>query len=75
MSMQWSTFRVDGMSCQGCANTVSAALRELDAVTGVEVDLAASGPATVRVQADRSLSVAEIAEALRDDEEFSVLPV
>ena len=72
--MELLTFRVDGMHCQGCANTVSAALRELDGVTAVAIDLAAEGPSTVRVQATRPLSVADVAHALRDDEEFSVLP-
>jgi len=69
-----STFRVEGMHCQGCANTVSAALRGIDTVTAVEVDLATSGPSLVRLQAARPVSVAEVSAALRDDEEFSVLP-
>jgi copper chaperone CopZ len=73
MSMEFSAFQVAGMSCQGCANTVSAVLGDLDGVATVEVELSATGPATVRVQAARKLTVAEVADALRDDEEFTVI--
>lgn len=71
--MESMTFQVDGLHCQGCAKTVSAVLRELDTVTGVEVDLGDGGPSTVRVRATGPLTVADIAEALRDEDEFSVV--
>ena len=40
--MEQLTFQVTGMHCQGCANTVSAALRGIDDVDGVDVDLQAA---------------------------------
>ena len=37
-----STFKVKGISCQGCVNRIQAALRRLDGVSDVRVNLAAS---------------------------------
>jgi copper chaperone len=37
-----STFKVNGISCQGCVSSIQAALRRLDGVSDVQVNLAAS---------------------------------
>ncbi len=71
--MESATFRVAGMHCQGCANTVSAALRGIESVRDVEVELTADGPALVRLYATGPISTDEVAAALGDDEEFTVL--
>lgn len=58
------TFQVTGMTCGHCAQAVTSELKALDGVTDVAVDLDAAGTSTVRVEAERSLSDAEVTAAL-----------
>jgi copper chaperone CopZ len=50
--MTEATYTVDGMSCDHCVAAVTAGLRALPGVTGVDVDLAAG---RVRVVSDAPL--------------------
>jgi copper chaperone len=65
---------VDGLTCEGCAETVTWGLAGLDGVAGVEVDVS-GGTATVtgrgdvvRVEAVRA-RIEELGFDVRDDEE------
>ena len=53
---------VEGMSCNGCATSVERALRSLDAVAEVNVDLA-SGRVTVDLAGDATAE--QLAQAVR----------
>lgn len=70
--MPRQTFAVDGLHCGGCVNTVSKALRGLDTVTAVTVDLADDGPSTVHVDSDQPLSAGQVQAALADGN-FSIV--
>lgn len=56
-----STYRVDGMTCQGCANAVTRAIKAAQPKAEVAVDLAAK---TVTV--DNSVAADAVARAVRD---------
>lgn len=64
-------FRVDGLHCQGCANTVKAALSQLEAVRSIEVEL--GEPSMVRVDSADLLTAGQVQAALNEEGEFSVL--
>jgi copper chaperone len=66
-------FRVDGLHCDGCAQTVTDALMGLPTVTAVDVDLDTKGSSTVRVDAEAPLSAAQVQSALDARGNFSVL--
>ncbi len=70
--MSTQTFSVNGLTCGHCVGHVSTELTALDGVTGVEVDLVAGGTSTVRVQADRELTDAEIAAALDEAGDYTL---
>ncbi|SCL44776.1 Copper chaperone CopZ [Micromonospora citrea] len=61
--MNTATYKVTGMTCNGCANKVKNLLSELDGVDAVEVDLAA-GRATLR--ASRGIDEARVVETLEE---------
>ena len=54
-------FNVTGMTCNGCANTVSRAVRGVEGVTSAEADFRTS---EVTVRAGRKLEAAELVSAL-----------
>lgn len=56
-----SIYRVDGMTCQGCANAVTNAIKAAAPKADVKVDLAAK---TVTV--DDALAADAVAQAVRD---------
>jgi copper chaperone CopZ len=58
-----TTYTVDGMTCGGCAATVTKAVNEVDGVSGAEVDLTTGG---VTVTSDSPLDASKIATAVRD---------
>ena len=66
-------FRVDGLHCQGCANTVKAALSQLDTVTSVDVELGDGVPSVVRVSSRDELTAGQVEAALNEEGEFTVL--
>jgi copper chaperone CopZ len=59
--MTTHTFHVTGMTCDHCVHAVTDELLALDGVDTVDVDLAT---ATVRVDAERTLTDAEVSDAL-----------
>lgn len=67
------TFSVTGLSCQNCVKHVTAALSALDGVRTVSVDLDPKGASTVHVQAARALSEDEVATALTEEGDYSLL--
>jgi copper chaperone len=66
-------FSVDGLHCQGCANTVTDVLMKLSAVTSVDVDLDTKSTSTVRVEAEPPLSAADVQAALDSEGNFTVV--
>jgi copper chaperone CopZ len=59
--MTTQTYHVTGMTCDHCVHAVTDELLALDGVDTVDVDLAT---ATVRVDAERTLTDAEVSDAL-----------
>jgi copper chaperone CopZ len=59
--MTTQTFQVTGMTCDHCVHAVTDELSALDGVHTVDIDLAT---ATVRVDAQRPLTEAEVSDAL-----------
>lgn len=72
--MAQHTFRVEGLHCQGCVNTVTAVLGGMASVTDVEIDLDTSGPSAMRIDSDHTVSVEQLQTALREVGNFSVRP-
>ena len=66
------TFQVTGMTCGHCAHAVTSELEGLDGVANVTVDLNAGGSSTVRVEADRPVSDAEISAALDEAGDYQL---
>lgn len=67
------TFSVTGLSCQNCVKHVSGALRELPGVHSVAVDLHPEGASTIRVEAAAALSDDQVAAALAQEGDYSLL--
>lgn len=60
--MESKVYRVQGMTCGGCAKHVEKALRAVEGVTGVAMDVAA-GTATVEGEAPFEVLAARVATA------------
>lgn len=58
-----TTYTVEGMTCGGCAATVTKAVNEVDGVRDADVDLTTGG---VTVTSDSPLDVAKIETAVRE---------
>ena len=58
-----TTYTVEGMTCGGCATTVTKAVIEVDGVSDADVDLATGG---VTVTSDSPLDASRIAAAVQD---------
>lgn len=56
-------FTIDGMKCNGCANTVETKVSEIPSVTAVKVDLENN---KIILDSDTSISRQEITDALAD---------
>jgi copper chaperone len=54
-------FRIDDMTCNHCASTITKAVQSLDKSAKIEIDLAAK-----RVRVDSPVGPAELAAAIRD---------
>ena len=72
--MSTQNFAVDGMTCGHCASAVTQELKALDGVTRVSVDLVADGTSAVTVEAERELTQAEVAAALDEAGDYSLVP-
>ncbi len=72
--MTQQTFAVDGLRCEGCADTVTRALLKLDGVSDVEVALQTGAPSSVHVETDRVLDPAAVQAALSASGDFRIQP-
>ena len=72
--MSTQTFQVNGMTCGHCASAVTEELEALDGVTAVDVELVAGGTSTVRVDAARELTAAEVSDALDEAGDYRLAP-
>lgn len=59
-----TTLRVEGMTCNHCVNHVTSALRAVEGVQQVEVDLQ---NASARVEHDSSTALASLLSALEEE--------
>lgn len=71
--MTEQSFSVDGLKCEGCVETVTAALTALPSVHNVSVDLNAKGTSTVRISTDVELTRDQVQAALQGEGDFSVV--
>lgn len=67
------TFSVTGLSCQSCVKHVTGALTELPGVSSVQVDLQPQGTSAVHVEASRTLGDDEVAAALAEEGNYSLV--
>ena len=72
--MSTQNFAVDGMTCGHCASAVTEEPQALDGVTDVQVALVAGGTSAVTVDATRELTPAEVAAALDEAGNYSLVP-
>jgi copper chaperone CopZ len=72
--MSTQNFAVDGMTCGHCASAVTEELKALDGVSDVRVALVAGGTSAVTVDATRELTPAEVAAALDEAGNYSLVP-
>ena len=72
--MSTQNFAVDGMTCGHCASAVTEELQALAGVTDVQVALVAGGTSAVTVDATRELTPAEVAAALDEAGNYSLVP-
>lgn len=71
--MSTQNFSVDGMTCGHCASAVTQELKAVEGVTQVTVDLVAGGTSAVTVEAERELTPAEVAAALDEAGNYSLV--
>ena len=62
--MTTTTYKVTGMTCEHCANAVTAEVTALDGVRAVQVQLVPDGVSTLTVTSAAQLPEAELVEAL-----------
>ena len=72
--MSTQNFAVAGMTCGHCASAVTEELEALDGVSNVQVALVAGGTSAVTVEAERELTPAEVAAALDEAGNYSLVP-
>lgn len=68
-----TTFSVDGLHCQGCAETVKRTISASPGVNSVQVALQTKGVSTVTVDAGHELNADEIQAALNTQGNFTVV--
>jgi copper chaperone len=71
--MATQVFSIDGLHCHGCAETVTSAISGLPTVSSVTVDLDTKGTSTVTVEAEQTLSGADVQSVLDAEGNFAVL--
>ncbi|UWX98312.1 heavy-metal-associated domain-containing protein [Arthrobacter zhaoxinii] len=64
--METTTLNISGMTCGHCVASVTEELEALDGVDKVSVDLNAGGISTATVTANRTLTPAEVGEAVAE---------
>jgi len=62
--MSTQTFPVTGLTCGHCVSAVTSEVSALPGVTDVQIDLISEGTSTLSVTGDRTLTDAEVADAL-----------
>lgn len=67
------TFSVTGLSCQSCVNHVTEAISGLAGVQHVSVDLEPKGTSRVHVEASPPLNDEDVAAALAEEGNYSLL--
>lgn len=67
------TFAIEGLHCQGCADTVTGALGGLADVSSVRVELDTKAASTVEVDTSAELSASIVQKALNAKGNFSVV--
>lgn len=67
------TFSVTGLNCQSCVNHVTGALSALAGVQSVTVDLEPKGTSTIHVDSAQPLNDDEVAEALAEEGNYSLV--
>jgi copper chaperone len=70
--MSTQTFSVTGMTCGHCAGAVTDELKDVDGVTGVDIDLVAGGTSTVTVTSESPLDESTVAEALEEAGDYEL---
>lgn len=65
--------KVTGMTCGHCAHAVTEELSALPGVTSVAVDLVTGGSSTVTVEARGDLTTEQIAQALAEAGDYSLV--
>lgn len=71
--MNRAVFQVEGMTCEGCATTLAAALRDVDGVVAVDVNYE-TGEAVVATAADDPIPESQI-RAAAEKAGFTVMPI
>lgn len=71
--MSTQSFQVNGMTCGHCVNAVTQELSALDGVQKVTVELGQNAPSDVTVETDRELSNGEIADALDEAGDYTLV--
>ncbi len=67
------TFSVTGLSCQSCVKHVTGALTGLPGVDSVRIELETGGASTVFVESGRQLDDDEVAAALAEEGEYTLV--
>lgn len=61
-----TTYRVEGMTCQHCVNSVTGELTAIPGVTAVIVDLVSGGTSKVQVTSESELAASDVAAAVAE---------
>lgn len=70
--MSTMTVPVEGLHCNGCADTITNAVAAIDGVVSVTVDLNTTGVSQVTVETDRDIASGEIATAISSHGNFTI---
>lgn len=70
-----TVYNVAGMTCDHCAQAVTAELRDLTGVSDVRVDLVPGETSTVSVTSDEQLSREQVVEALEEAGDYRLAGV
>ncbi len=73
--MSVTTYRVDGMTCGHCVSTVVDALRALDGVSAVTVDLSPGSASTVSVTSPTPLADDQVLVALDEAGDYRLVDI
>jgi len=71
--MSTQTFPVTGLTCGHCVGAINSELSVLAGVTDVQIDLVVAGISTVTVTADQPLTDDEVAVALDEAGDYTLV--